>query len=42
MEEGLLESIELAAQKGIQVVILDNITYACPDAERADSATIFM
>ena len=42
MEDGLLESIELAAQKGIQVVILDNITYACPDAERADSATIFM
>ena len=42
MEEGLLESIELAAQKGIPVVILDNITYACPDAERADSATIFM
>ena len=42
MEEGLLESIEIAAQKGIQVVILDNITYACPDAERADSATLFM
>ena len=42
MEQEILDSIEAAAQQGILFFILDNITFACNDAEKGATAGQFM
>jgi|GEM_PF-571108 len=42
-ESNLLTDIEVAALKlGIKIIIIDNLTYMCSDAEKGDSAGILM
>ncbi len=42
LENGIIDSIEKAIMTGVKVVIIDNITFACMNAERADVAGEFM
>lgn len=42
LENGIIDSIEKAIMTGIKVVIIDNITFACMNAERAEVAGEFM
>ena len=42
LEEGILKSIEMAAQKGTKFFIIDNITIACISAEKSEAAGEFM
>ena len=42
LENGIIDSIEKAIMTGVKVVIIDNITFACMNAERAEVAGEFM
>lgn len=42
MSEAVLQSIEIAAQRGIRKVFIDNLTFICRDAEKAVSAAELM
>lgn len=42
LEEGILYSIERAAESGIKFFIIDNITFVCMNAERSEAAGEFM
>ena len=42
MSEAVLQSIEIAAQRGIRKVFIDNLTFICRDAEKAVTAAELM
>lgn len=42
MSEAVLQSIEIAAQRGIRKVFIDNPTFICRDAEKAVTAAELM
>lgn len=42
MSEAVLQSIEIAAQRGIRKVFIDNLTFICLDAEKAVTAAELM
>lgn len=42
MSEAVLQSIEIAAQRGIRKVFIDNLTFICRDAENAVTAAELM
>lgn len=42
LENGIIDSVEKAIMTGVKVVIIDNITFACMNAERAEVAGEFM
>lgn len=42
MSEAVLQSIEIAAQRGILKVFIDNLTFICRDAEKAVTAAELM
>ena len=42
MSEAVLQSIEIAAQRGIHKVFIDNLTFICLDAEKAVTAAELM
>lgn len=42
MSEAVFQSIEIAAQRGIRKVFIDNLTFICRDAEKAVSAAELM
>ena len=42
LEQEILDSIEEAARQGAKFVIVDNLTFLCPDAEKSALAAAFM
>lgn len=42
LEDAILSSIQCAAEKGVAVIIIDNISFACINAEKSEYAGEFM
>ena len=42
LEQDILDSIAVAAEQGVKFVIVDNVTFLCPNAEKSDVASQFM
>lgn len=42
LEDAIFQSVEQAAMEGIKVICIDNLTFICMDAEKADATIAFM